>query len=137
MMVKDYTDYLVTILDSGERVYHIIHLRNAKGCKINGNPYPFKQHDYLLNLDRAYRIRWAPWKKIDKNKPWWPFWSIREFIRGKKIGLLLYQEPCKKDCALCKKNEDKRYLELYPNCYGLIEPMHISRIHQPSGEMKG
>jgi len=165
-MVKDYTDYLLVILDSGERVYHLVHLRNAKGCKINGNLYPLKEHKYLLNLDRAYRIKWAPWKKIDKNKPWWPLWSIRELVRGKKIGMLLYQERGKEsliethiivdcECSCGFKGKTMAGTKIHVKAAGEehilkniteahyempmtpIEPMHISRIHQPSGEMKG
>jgi hypothetical protein len=130
-MPKDFTDYVLMVLDSGERVYHLVHLRNAKGCKINGNIYPMNDHNYLLNLDRAYRVNWAPWKKWVVKKPYWRnfYKPLIELTRSKKIGLLFYQEPCNHKCSACKID-----CKTIP---AKVEPMHISRIHQPSGEMKG
>ena len=130
-MAKDFTDYVIMVLGSGDRVYHLVHLRNAKGCKIDGNIYPMNSHKYVLNLDRAYRINWAPWKKLVVKKPYWKnfYRPLIELIRSKKIGLLIYQEPCNHRCSGCDKD-----CTIIPE---KIEPMHISRIHQPSGVMKG
>jgi len=149
-VAKDFTDYILMVLDSGDRVYHLVHLRNAKGCKINGNIYPMNDHKYVLNLDRAYRVKWAPWKKVlvrpavkikfkkkgveyvKIKKPLFPlkvYATLKEFARSKKVGLLFYQEPCNHKCSAC--NIDCKTIP------EKVEPMHISRIHQPSGEMKG
>jgi len=189
-MAKDFTDYVVMVLDSGDRVYHLTHLRNDKECKIDGRPYPANGHNYLLNLDRAYRIKWAPWKKMDRNppygmrimgrmwmKPWWPLWAVNELLRSKKIGLLIYQEPnppvivedkvpIRWLCSGCdfetespsgikihikaKHTDEKGNIntieppevinKITKRTVGApepIAPMHISRIHQPSGVMKG
>lgn len=132
---RDFTDYVVMVFDSGERVYHLGHIqsfkgKNAGGKEIQGTPYPFGGHKYLLNLDRAYRIKWAPWKKIAWKHPRQTF---KELLRSKKIGLLLYQEPCNNNCSKCP-DEDGTKCKSIPD---LIEPMHVSRIHQPSGVMKG
>jgi len=134
-MAKEFTDYVLMILDSGDRVYHLVHLRNGKGCKIDGNIYPMNGHKYLLNLDRAYRVNWAPWKKLVVKKPYWKnfYRPLIELTRSKKIGIIFYQEPCDHKCSK------------HPECQGdtpchapdFLEPMHISRIHQPSGVMKG
>jgi hypothetical protein len=139
-MVKDYTDYVIMVLDSGERVYHLVHLRNAKGCKINGNIYPMNDHKYVLNLDRAYRVKWAPWKKLVVKKPYWKnfYKPLIEFSRSKKIGLLFYQEPCSNNCPTCQYKDKDVCLDVFGKPIpSLVEPMHISRIHQPSGVMKG
>ena len=130
-MAKDFTDYVIMVLDSGDRVYHLVHLRNGKGCKIDGNVYPMNDHKYLLHLDRAYRINWAPWKKLVVRKPYWKnfYRPLIELTRSKKIGLIFYQEPCNHRCSGCDKD-----CKTIPE---KVEPMHISRIHQPSGVMKG
>lgn len=116
------------IFDSGDRVYHLSHVRNRKDLKLAAIRH--NGHRYLFNMDRAYRVKWAPWIELNRH-------VLAELVRSKKIGLLLYQEPCKRDCAECKARGDKRYIDVYPNCYPGIEPMHISRVHQPSGEMRG
>ena len=170
MADKDFTDIVIMTLDSGERVYHLAHLRHLKDMKMNGVSYPVNGHDYLLNLDRATRIKWAPWPKFKSNPlyrstPYWkkPYWVINEFLRSKKIGLLLYQEPgapkevkmvtdCECSCGF--KGVTMRGTKIHTKAAGLghtlketysttlmnvvkepIEPLHISRIHQPSGEM--
>ena len=160
-MAKDFTDYIVMILDSGDRVYHQEHARFIKEKLLFDSQMPIQNgigsrplkapelaikyrpglwikmndHKYVLNLDRAYRVNWAPWKKIVFKKPYWRnfYKPLIELARSKKIGILFYQEPCNHKCSK------------HPECQGeapckapnLIEPMHISRIHQPSGVMKG
>ncbi len=129
-MAKDYTDFLVMILDAGERVYHLKHVRHSK--KLDLSTFPFDGHTYVFNRDRAFSIRWAPWKRaVNRN----PFRTFYEVVRTKRVGLLLYQEPCNKNCARCKELKDPKYIESYPNCYGKIEPIHISRVKQPSGRL--
>jgi len=178
-MAKDFTDYILFICDAGERVYHIEHKRSFNGKDVKGeeyekHPYELNNHKYQLNLDRAYRIRWAPWKKIIRFphykvpiKAEWYFGTIKkgtddkirvlyekipvlitktkkpifslnvyatlkELFRAKKIGIIFYQEPCTHDCSTCPHK-----LDVPCPVPLLIEPMHISRIHQPSGEMRG
>ena len=123
-MVKDYTDFIIWIFDSKERVYHARHIRNFNGKNFKGEeydkkPYHYNGHNYHLNLDRAYRFKWAMWKKWNP-KVYGYFGSIKELVRSKKIGILLYQEP-----------KDSLHGIEIP-----IEPLHVSRIHQPTGVMK-
>lgn len=113
-MATDYTDFVIMVMDSGERVFHRSHIRNWKGLE-KAPPYSFHNRHYDLMLDRAYRIRWAPW--IWENLSWRRAWSIfRELTRKKKVGLLLFQES--------EEPTDTP-----------IEPLHISRISQPSGKL--
>ena len=130
MAEKDYTDYVVMILDSGERLFHLYHIRNKKDLSLKAIAH--NGHKYQFNMDRALRIKWAPWRKYNKQHP---FRIFHELIRSKKIGLLLYQEPCTHKCSGCKlRVADQDACMKIP---ALTEPMHISRIHQPSGMMKG
>jgi hypothetical protein len=159
-MAKEYTDYLFMMLSSGDRVYDLEHARCVKGRLLFDSLLPIQNgpgsrplktpdtpikyapglwvqmngHKYLLNLDRAYRINWAAWKKLVIKKPYWKnfYKPILELVRSKKVGILYYQEPCNHKCSK------------HPECQGekpcrapdLVEPMHISKIHQPSGEMR-
>ncbi len=170
-MAKDYTDYLALILESEKRVYHVYHYR----AKESTDKALIEHNDrqYLFDRDRAYRIKWAPWKKINILRP---FWTINELVRTKKVGLLLYHEPIKgeplirevqhkaptefvcKECGFTTvhnrgirthiKMRHKRSdfgklirvgfttsVEKIPY-YPTIQPIHISRMHQPSGEMR-
>ena len=154
-MAKEYTDYILMTLGSGERVYDTVHLRYHKGKLYNPDMVDFKKalpfgvgfiaqplngHKYLLNLDRAYRINWAPWKKLVIKKPYWKniYRPLIELTRSKKIGLLIYQEPCTQNCPTCQYKDKDVCLDVFGKPIPqLISPMHISRIHQPSGVMKG
>ena len=207
-MAKDFTDYILMVLDSGDRVYHQVHLRHQKGKLYNPELVDFKTavphgtsfiaqpvngHKYLLNLDRAYRVKWAPWKKVlvrpavkikfkkkgieyvRVKKPLFPlkvYATLKELVRSKKVGLLIYQEPnppitvedkvpVKWFCSACDFETDSasgikvhisaKHKDATIKPPGVlnkiekrviraaepIEPMHISRIHQPSGVMKG
>jgi hypothetical protein len=177
-MVKDYSDYDIFIYRAGERVYHLDHLRsfngkNAKGEEYEAIPYELNGHKYQLNLDRAYRIKWAPWKKIMKRLPYkvkikaeWYFGTVKkgtyakvpvlvtktkkpvfslkvyatlkEFLRAKKIGVIFYQEPCTNECSSCQYKDKDACLGVDGKPIpSLVEPLHVSRIHQPSGEMRG
>lgn len=176
-MAKEFTDYIPMILESGERVYHLRHIRTRKDSKWNGKTIEVHGHHYLLNLDRAYRVNWAPWKKLIVKKPYWKnfYKPLVELTRSKKVGLLLYQEKTQEPgpfltkeiktpigwaCPICNapgKSESgvKRHMTIKHKGTKLavkveykgelitiptfkpIEPMHISRIHQPSGVMKG
>ena len=167
-MAKDFSDFILYIHDAGERVYHLIHLRNTpelqRKNEVRALIEDFHHYKYRVNMDRAYRIKWAPWKKVIRRPPfkvrveaqWYfggekkgtvvkktvyivrtrkplfqvkVFETIKEFLRSKKVGIIFYQEPCTHRCNGCKlKCEDMPVI---------VEPMHISRIHQPSGEMKG
>lgn len=198
-MPKDYTDYIALIFDSGERVYHLEHFRHKKLQSIDREVHPFNGHEYLLELDRAYRIKWTPWSKviwaepktIEHQEDWFfkgenRLWArktvtvqkvknpliklrvlatINEFLRSKKVGLLLYQEPlpprevervfdCSCSCGFKGKTMtgtkvhvasggeghnliEEKEIEFVGRVREPIEPMHISRIHQPSGELRG
>jgi hypothetical protein len=167
-MPKDYTDYVPMVLDAGEKVYHLGHIRSFKGKNfkkefIQGKEYPFHGHRYLLNLDRAYRFRWAPWKKYSFASVKGFFWSFRELTRSKKVGVIFYQEPqpptrvemitgweCEcgfrgktsggtKTHASSKGHKAHPLItvELINVAKEPIEPMHISTIHQPGGEARG
>lgn len=197
-MPKDYTDYVVFILDAGDRVYHKYHFRNTKGGGLDHSLHPHNGHDYLLELDRAYRVKWAPWEKviwaepktIEHQEPWYfkgenRLWAkktvtvqevknpliklrvlatINEFLRSKKIGMLIYREPpppktvtvlvdCVCSCGFKGKNiagtkvhssskgPDHELKMIYKTqevgrVTKPIEPHHISKIHQPSGELR-
>jgi len=161
-MAKEFTDYVLMILSSGDRVYDLEHARNSKqglffdsrlpiqngnagsrGLKDSETPIKYRPdlwakingHKYRLDLDRAHQIKWASWKMLVIKKPYWKnfYKPFIELTRPKKIGQLFYQEPCDHKCSK------------HPECQGeapchapdFIEPMHISRIHQPSGVMKG
>jgi hypothetical protein len=134
---KDYTDILIWVFDAGERVYHLDHRRNLKTAKLDGQVYEMNGHKYTLILDRAFRIKWAPWKKLILAKPYATnlYRFINEIMRSKKIGIIYYQEPCThkhSSCVLLKTDPD--CCKKIPD---MVEPMHISRIHQPSGRMMG
>jgi len=159
-MAKDYSDYILTVYGAGERVYDDIHVRIVKPKKgvhtrILDNDYilvddrkesfvmknakvpsfKLRTFEYLFDgfRDRAYRTKLAPWKKWDNKHI---IGSLRELARSKKIGHLHYREPCTNDCAGCKKSNDPRYELKYPNCPKTVEPIHISKIHQPSGRLE-
>jgi len=133
---KDLTDIVLMVFDSGERMYHLVHLRHGRGTELDHKWYPWRGHQYLLELSRAYRIKWAPWRKVIINKKVVKKMkkgleikktkrmfrldkTIIELLRAKRVGMLFYQMPPK----------DAKPMN--------IEPMHISRIHQPSGELRG
>lgn len=149
-MAKDFTDFIVLIFGAGERIYHLKHLRHGKNIQLDGKCYPHNNHKYILDLDRAYRIKWSPWSKLIKTENrvqvkkkgittmktkvrYHPIKTINELFRSKKIGLLLYQEPCTHKCSSCKYKTNPDYCKSLPE---KVFPMHISRIHQPSGEMR-
>lgn len=170
-MAKDFTDYVALILEAEKRVYHIYHFRSK--FTTDDEFIPHNGRDYVFDRDRAYRVGWAPWKKWNSRKP---FHSINEFLRSKKIGLLLYHEPLPSEplyrdvehkipreyiCKICgfttvhlpgmKTHMTRRHklkefgnqlkvafdvkIEKLPYFHP-IQPIHISRMHQPSGEMK-
>jgi len=170
-MPKDYSDFILFVFDAGERVYHLFHMRNTlERQQLNearALVHNFHYYKYRVNMDRAYRIRWAPWKKIMRRPPYkvrvksdWYFGTAEknvytkrqvlavkikkhffsfdlygtliELTRSKKIGIIFFQEPCTHRCSTCEHKEK-------PICPipTIVEPMHISRIHQPSGVMKG
>lgn len=112
-MPSDYTDFIVIFHDAGDRVFRRKHYRNQGN--IGKTLWLDKGQTYHQMLDRAYRIRWVPWYLEEAS---WkhPFAFLREVIRKKKVGLLLYQEP------EAHTSEPQ-------------EPIHISRIAQPSGRI--
>jgi len=159
-MPKDFTDYVLVIFDAGDRVYHTKHLWHHKGVELDHKLYGFNGYQYVLELDRAYKIKWRPWKHIiytertikktvepkkgvkgakptvieKKVKRFRPYLTVREFLRSKKIGVLWYQMPCTHKCASCTlRLKDENICSKLPS---KVEPMHISKIHQPSGEMR-
>lgn len=95
-MPRDYTDYVVEVFGAGERVFHIDHFRQLKHDP-EVTEFEYNGRKYLLNKDRAMRVKWAPWKKWDWKKP---VWSVNEFFRTRKIGLIVYREPPEKPTEL-------------------------------------
>lgn len=170
-MAKDFSDYVAVILEAEKRVYHIYHYRAKTSMDVETITH--NGRDYIFDRDRSFRVKWAPWKKVDWKHP---IVTINELVRSKKIGLLLYHEPIKGEplirevehktpkeyvCKVCGfttvhntgikahiKQKHKRSdfgaatrvgfevsVEKIPY-YPSIHPFHISRIHQPSGEMR-
>jgi hypothetical protein len=123
-MLKDYTDYVLTVYSSGERVLHDFHylaedlkkrkILSVRCVRANFNP----RFKYRFNgfEDRAFGTRLSPWKKWDRKHP---IDSLKELARSKRIGHLHYLEPSD------SKAPDE------------VEPIPISRIHQPSGRLEG
>lgn len=151
METKEYTDYLITVWGSGERAFKDMHIRFIKpkekgngnsrlvscvdfqkelvlatntrlpAIKDNGFKYKF---DTVMNW--AFKTKFTPWSKVDFAHP---IGSLVELVRTKRIGHLHYREPCNHECKSCAKFKD-----LYPNCHPqLIEPIHFSKVRQPSG----
>lgn len=134
---KDFTDFVIMVHGAGERLAFVSHLwsseykgpfKRREANRLQGQIHRMNGNKYVLNLDRATRIKWAPWKKINWKRP---FWTLNELTRSKKIGLIRYQEPCDHKCSKCPDNNgDKCKTSLE-----VIEPIHISRTHQPSGRI--
>ena len=159
-MPKEHSDYVLMVLDSGDRIYHLEHARCIKDKLLFDSRIPIQNgpgsrplktpdtpikygpglwvqmngHKYLLNLDRAYRVKWAPWKKWIVKKPYWKnfYKPLLELTRSKKIGLLFYKEYCDHKCSKHAECEGDAPCKA-PD---FIEPMHISKVHQPSGVIK-
>jgi len=151
---KEYTDYVVTIWGFDERAFTDVHVQIIKNNGSNGKarqvscmeakpyialpgdaPLPaIKQRSvkYLFEgyQDWAFSTKFAPWRKVNFSHP---VKTVKELIRTKRIGHLHYKEPCNQVCTDCSK-----YQSSYPNCHpDGIEPLHFSRIHQPSGRLYG
>ncbi len=176
---------MILIFDGVERMVYRHHLWARKGIDLNNKVFPFKGHQYLLMLNRAFRVSWAPWPKViyreKKYKVKGPDGKVKivtkrkldilatldEIFRRKKVGLLLFQEPppprevkvpvawkCKcgfvgKDSrgtkihvshATDRETHDLVVTEWATRIEGIvkepIEPIHISRIHQPTGRLE-
>jgi len=172
MVLKDYSDYVVVVFGFLERIYHIQHIRQLKKDKPL-KTFQFNDYKYHFNKDRTMRMKgWTPWKKWDWKKI---IASLKDLLRSKKIGLIVYREPPPPieifedipDKWLCKhcefesesekgikshmKKSDHKILQPYEGRdYDIktksvkrllsanepIEPYHISKIHQPSGELR-
>lgn len=171
-MAKDYTDYVSEIHGKGDRVYFQEHYRQLKKDALVSE-YDFNGRTYLLNKDRAYRVKgYNPWKKWDWEKP---LWSLIELMRTKKVGLIKHREPPTSEplvrevrhkvpkefiCKICgfttahppsiKTHLKRKHktTDYGPNTrigfettvetvkyYPPVEPMHISKMHQPSGHL--
>lgn len=88
-MPRDYTDYVAQVWGAGDRVFFLEHFRQLKHDPVVDS-FEFNGREYILNKDRAFKVKWAPWKKWD----WRRFvWSVNEFFRTRKIGLVVYREP--------------------------------------------
>jgi len=171
-MARDFSDYVSEIHGAGDRVYFQNHFRQLKKDEVVDQT-EFHDRTYILNKDRAFRVKgYNPWRKWDPKKP---LWSIREFLRSKKVGLIKYREPPASEplirevhhrvpkefvCKICgfttahppsikthlkRKHKTTDYgkhtrigfdvtvekVKYYPP----VEPMHISKMHQPSGHL--
>lgn len=170
-MTKDYSDYIAWIGESEKRVFHIHHFR-AK-TTADQKEFTHNGRQYVFDRDRAYQVKWAPWVKWDWQHP---LLSLHEFIRQKRIGMLLEIEPLPSEpeyrdvehktakefvCKTCgfttvhargikthmkTRHEITDYgkhirvgfdiqIEKVPY-YPPIQPIHLSRMHQPSGEIR-
>jgi hypothetical protein len=121
-MPKDYTDFIIWIFSRKGQLKLSNHRRigqktkeyMAKGtplfCTIGAKKYRFRP-------EYAFRTRWVGWDRWEEaHRKLWPF--LEELFRTKKIGFLFYQEP--------SSDMDTK----------LIEPIHLSKIIQPSGELR-
>ena len=172
MVERDYTDYIAEVFGYGERVFHLEHFRQLRHDPVV-TEFQVGRCTYLLNKDRAMKVKWAPWKKWNWRKP---VWSVNEFFRTRKIGLIVYREPPPGSleyedviteipesfkCKICdfkhkeervlkghvtKKHKGakhqmvvmpvmKQVIEQRPKKV-IVEPYHISRMHQPSGRLR-
>jgi hypothetical protein len=170
-MAKDYTDYVALVLEAKKRVYHVYHLRASKSQ--DKTEIEHNNRQYVFDRDRAFRVKWAPWQKFDRKRPWMVF---HELLRSKKVGLLLYHEPTVQEpkykevkemvpkeyvCKVCgfttvhdngikthlrNRHKLKEYGKNIRVSFDVkttrvpyfepILPFHISRVHQPSGELR-
>jgi len=170
-MAKDYTDYIALVLEAEKRVYHIHHFRAKTSADLTEIEHNNRQ--YVFDRDRSFKVKWAPWPKYDKKKP---YLYLYELFRTKKVGLLLYHEPLKSEpkyrdvehktpkeyiCKTCgfttvHLNGMKVHMramhkikDVGPHIkiafdvkvekvpyFDAIQPIHISRMHQPSGELR-
>ena len=171
-MARDFTDYVAEIFGAGERVVHLEHFRQLKKDP-EITDFEFNGRKYLLNKDRAMRVRWTPWKKWTWKHP---LDSLFELTRSKKVGLIVYREPKfsqpeleevitevpeKYQCKICqftteyertakahvtKKHKGAKHemvidtimkqLKHLEVKQEVVEPYHISRMHQPSGRLR-
>ena len=181
-MARDFTDYVVEIHCSGERVYHQAHIRQLPKDE-PVEEYEFNGRIYHINKDRAIRVpgSYHPWRLWDRSRP---LYSLREIIRSKKIGVIKYREPSQVvepvyqeverkvpvgySCKICAEKkgekpfttEQERYLKAHVTrkhrgakaemvtlveyrteidkvlVKEVVEPFHMSRMHQPSGRME-
>jgi hypothetical protein len=177
-MARDFTDYIAFMMGAEKRTFHIIHFvakKDEQPASIftHSEWKPGTPIEFNYDRDRAYRLRWHPWDKVNKKDP---LWTINELARSKKVGILLYHEPHPQDpfyrevktkaakeyvCTECefktvhlqgikthlrRLHKTKDYgkhirvgfetkTERVPY-YPVIEPLHLSRMHQPSGELK-
>ena len=90
-MARDFTDYVLEILGSGERACHRHHIRQLPKDE-PVSEYAYNNRNYLVLKDRAKHApaSYHPWRLWDKKQP---FKSIREILRSKKIGVISYREP--------------------------------------------
>jgi hypothetical protein len=171
-MARDFTDYVAEIFGAGERVFLIEHYRQLKKDP-EVTDFEFNGRKYLLNKDRAMKVKWAPWKK----RTWaHPLDSLVETFRSKTVGLIVYREPAqsqpeveevvtevpeKYQCTICpfstehertakahvtKKHKGGKYemvmkvltkqVKHFEVKQEVVEPYHISRMHQPSGRIR-
>lgn len=91
--------------------------------KYNGFKYLFESQ-----RDRAYLTRKAAWVKWKSKHP---IASLREIFRAKKIGYLIFSEPCDHKCSICVHNSDDKYI-----CPTEVEAFHHSLIRLPSGRLR-
>ena len=174
-MARDFTDYVVEVMGSGDRVYFQKHFRQLKKDPVV-TEFELHGRKYSINKDRAYLVKgYTPWKKWNIKEP---LKSLNEILRSKKVGLIKYKEPVLESptyrtvtidtpdhytCGACDwkgtkhlnairshiaryhkgsdpvkltvvhtKSETKKVVDRTLKA-ALVEPMHISRTHQPSG----
>jgi hypothetical protein len=110
--MRDFTDYEAIVLgyqlskkngNETQRTFHKIHF-SSKVAKDPANwktehffmvdgqkVFRHNGHTFAFNINKAVWLKgWVPWDQWLKDHP---IKSIREFLRSKRIGLLLYEEP--------------------------------------------
>lgn len=151
MVEGEYSDYILTFWGHDERAFKDTHIRIVKPKKtqnstrtvtcldgaiddhelasdVNVPAVKFKGFKFRFGevMNWSFRTKFAPWKKLDIRHP---VRSLLELTRTKRIGHLHYKLPCDQVCNGCPKFKDR-----YPNCYpDLIDPIHFSKLRQPSG----
>lgn len=87
--MKDYTDYCAVILQY-DHCYKMFHIRERTGRK-PVTVLNWRERCYHLSRSRAWTLHgWIPWFSFDWDHP---YKSLKELLRRKRIGVLVFNEP--------------------------------------------
>ena len=154
--LRDYTDYRMAIYGAGEHTTTDVHVQflpklkndptqvrktqvtldfdnpilqklptNVEITAIRFNGFKYRFED---QRDRAYNTRNATWPKWNTKHP---VLSLKEILRVKKIGYIIYPEYCDHKCSTHPECQDGPCMA--PE---YIEAWHHSIIRQPSGHLR-